>query len=208
MDGGEEIQPSTECTYLGTKIDQLGDNTTEIKHRISQTRKAINALNSIWWQRNITKNRKLYIYQTMIQSILMYGVEVWQIPTREIKKILSTEMDVRRSARKSRMGRIKNEQIREIMGVRGKPDIIDNIEKKRLQWYGQVKRMEEDRLSKLIMEWIPPERRERGRPRKTWMEGVQAAMTSRDLEPEQWRNREEWCLGSGRRRQLLNKPDR
>ena len=100
------------------------------------------------------------------------------------KKILSTEMDVRRSARKSRMGRIKNEQIREIMGVRGKPDIIDNIEKKRLQWYGQVKRMEEDRLSKLIMEWIPPERRERGRPRKTWMEGVQAAMTSRDLEPE------------------------
>ena len=38
----------------------------------------------------------------------MYGAEVWQIPTREISKILSTEMDVlRRSARKSRMERIK-----------------------------------------------------------------------------------------------------
>ena len=47
--------------------------------------------------------------------------------------------------------------------------------------------MPEDRPPKLIMEWIPPERRKRGRPRKTWMEGVQAAMTSRDLEPEQWR---------------------
>jgi hypothetical protein len=47
FDGGEEIKPRTECTYLGTKIDQLGDNTTEIKHRISQTRKAINSLNSI-----------------------------------------------------------------------------------------------------------------------------------------------------------------
>ena len=68
--------------------------------------------------------------------------------------------------------------------------------------------MPEDRLPKLIMEWIPAERRKRGRPRKTWVEGVQAAMTSRDLEPEQWRNREEWRLGSGRRRQLLNKPDR
>ena len=118
-------------------------------------------------------------------------------------------MDVmRRSARKSRMERIKNEQIREIMGVKGKPDIIDTIEKKRLQWYGHVKRMPEDRLSKLIMEWIPAERRNRGRPRKTWMEEVQAAMTSGDLEPEQWRNSEEWRLGSGRRRQLLNKPDR
>jgi hypothetical protein len=69
-----------------------------------------NALNSIWWHKNITKNRELYIYQTIIQSILIYGAEVWQIPTREINNILSTEMDVlRRSARKSRMETIKNE---------------------------------------------------------------------------------------------------
>ena len=87
----------------------MGDNTTEIKHGISQTRKDIKALNSIWWHRNITKNRKLYIYQTIIQSILMYGAEVWQIATGEINKMLSTEMDVlRRSARKSRMERITN----------------------------------------------------------------------------------------------------
>jgi hypothetical protein len=32
---------------------------------------------------------------------------------------------------------------------------IDIIEKKRLQWYGHVKRMQEERLPKLIMEWIP-----------------------------------------------------
>ena len=38
----------------------------------------------------------------------MYGAEVWQIPTRDINKIFSTEMDVlRRSARKSRMERKK-----------------------------------------------------------------------------------------------------
>jgi len=54
----------------------------------------INALNSIWWHKNIIKNRKSYIYQTIIQSILVYGAEVWQIPTREINKSLSTEMDV------------------------------------------------------------------------------------------------------------------
>ena len=54
------------------------------------------------------------------------------------------------------------------MGVKGKPDII---ERKRLQWYGHVKRMPEEKIPKLIMEWIPPERRKRGRPRKTWMDG-------------------------------------
>ena len=49
----------------------LLDNTTEIKYRISQTRKAISALNSILWHKNITKNRKLYIYETIIQNILV-----------------------------------------------------------------------------------------------------------------------------------------
>ena len=90
-------------------------------------------------------------------------------------------MDVlRSSARKSRMERIKNESIKETMGVNGKPDIIDILEKKRLQWYGQIKRMPEERLPKLIMGWIPQERRKRGRPRKSWMEGVQTAMTTRN----------------------------
>jgi hypothetical protein len=87
--------------------------------------------------------------------------------------------------------------------VKGKPDIIDIIEKKRLQWYCHVKRMPEKKISKLIMEWIPEERRKRGRPRKTWMEGVQAAMTARNSEQDQWRNGEEWSLVSGRLRQLL-----
>jgi hypothetical protein len=93
----------------------------------------------------------------------MYGAEVWQIPTRDINKILSTKMDVlQRSAKKSKIERIKNKHIKEIMGVKEKSDIINSIERKRLQWYGHVKRMQEERLSKLSMKWIPGERRKRG----------------------------------------------
>jgi hypothetical protein len=48
-------------------------------------------------------------------------------------------MDVlRRSARKSRSEKIKNENIKEIIRVKGKPDIIDIIEQKILQWYDHV----------------------------------------------------------------------
>ena len=28
VEGGEEIKPCRECTYLGTKVDRSGDNTT------------------------------------------------------------------------------------------------------------------------------------------------------------------------------------
>jgi len=52
------------------------------------------------------------------------------------------------------------------MGVKEKPDIIDIIERKRLQWYGHVKRMQVERLPKLIMEWILGERRKKTTSKK------------------------------------------
>ena len=72
FDGGEEIKP------LQNVLIQVQKQTSWeiIKPRINQTRKAINALNSIWWHKNITKNSKLYIYQTTIQNILFYGAKV------------------------------------------------------------------------------------------------------------------------------------
>ena len=83
------------------------------------------------------------------------------------------------------------------MGVTGKPDITDLIKKKRLQWYGHVKRMPEERIPKLIMEWVLLERRKRGCPRKTWMEGVQAAMTTRNIETDQTERNGVWSPEDG-----------
>ena len=45
--------------------------------------------------------------------------------------------------------------------------------------------MQEERLPKLIMDWIPGERRKKERPRETWMEGVRATMKTRHLEADQ-----------------------
>jgi hypothetical protein len=77
---------------------------------------------------------------------LTYGAEVWQLLTREINKMLSTEMDlIRRSARKSKMERTKNEDLKEIMP--------------------------EERIPKLIMEWIPQERRKKDvQEKREWKE--------------------------------------
>jgi hypothetical protein len=71
------------------------------------------------------------------------------------------------------------------MRVKVRPDIIDIIEKKRLQWYGQVNRMPGERIPKLILERVPEERRKSGHPRKTWLEGIQSAMAARNLERDQ-----------------------
>ena len=52
------------------------------------------------------------------------------------------------------------------------------------------------------MECIPKERKKKGRSKKTWMEVVQEAMTVRGLEADQWMDREEWRLVSGRQRKM------
>ena len=61
--------------------------------------------------------------------------------------------------------------------------------------------MPEQRLPTLIMERIPIERKKKGRPKKTWMEGVQEAIIVRGLEADQWMDREEYVWfpeGNGR----------
>jgi len=71
----------------------------------------------------------------------------------------------RRSARISRKDRIRNVVIRQEMIVAR--SLLDDIKTKQLQWYGHVQRMEKEILLKEVMEWSPPGRRKRGRPKLT-----------------------------------------
>ena len=59
--------------------------------------------------------------------------------------------------------------------------LLDDIETKQLQWYGDVQRMEEGRLLKEVMKWSPPGRRKRGRPKLTWAEGIRGLMGEKGL---------------------------
>ena len=94
------------------------------------------------------------------------------------------------------------------MGVKEKPDIVDIIERKMLQWYGQVKRLQEERLPKFIMEWIPEERRKRRRPRKTWMEGVRAAMKNKTFRRRSVAKQKGMVFGFRKTATAVTRPER
>ena len=40
-----------------------------------------------------------------------------------------------------------------------KNSVLDHIRYKQLNWYGHVKKMDEERLPRKILKWCPPERR-------------------------------------------------
>jgi len=92
------------------------------RHRVTQARKIIGALNGVWWSKYITRNGEKMIYNSMVKSVLIYGSETWSLYEDDRRRINATEMDaLRRSPRFSKLDRKTN------VHIRGKMDAQDMI---------------------------------------------------------------------------------
>jgi hypothetical protein len=85
---------------------------------------------------------------------------------------------------------VRSDKIREVMETEG--TLTDTVEAKQLKRYGHMNRMEEYRLPKKIYEWIPIERKKRGRPRNTWKKKAKQTMDGRNLQEEDYLERNMW----------------
>ncbi|XP_072398212.1 uncharacterized protein [Diabrotica undecimpunctata] len=71
--------------------------------------------------------------------------ETWRITENNRRKLVAVEMNAfRRSVGVSRRERIRNDEIRQRMGVDG--SLTTDIERKQLIWYGHVQRIDNSRL--------------------------------------------------------------
>lgn len=81
-------------------INEDGKDTKEIKSRTTQGRIAIKRLNGIWWNKKIPKNTKKRIYDTIVKSIVICGIEVWRLNESDRKKDRSSEDECTEKIRK------------------------------------------------------------------------------------------------------------
>jgi hypothetical protein len=81
--------------------------------------------------------------------------------------------------------------------------ILDDITRKQPFWYGRVERIDPTRLTKIMIHWKPEGRKKRDLPRRTWKDGIYAAMNERDLRMGERNNRRQWNMKVGRRRQTF-----
>jgi hypothetical protein len=65
-----------------------------------------------------------------------------------------------------------------------------------------IKRNNKAQVDRMI-HWKPEGRKKRGRPRRTWKDGIYTAMNERDLRVGEWNNRSQWNMAVGRRRQTF-----
>jgi hypothetical protein len=100
------------------------------------------------------------------------------------------------SARKSKLERVPNEEMRRIM--QAEETVLDKIEARKLRWFGHVMKMPEERWPAMIHSWIPLGRRKRGRPRRSWRDGITEEMKKRGMGEEDAQDRILWRRGLGR----------
>lgn len=188
---GRRIKKVQNFRYLGSILEIEGTSNMDINQKITSGKKIIGMLNSILWSRNIINSTKRKIFKTILQSIVFYGAETWTLNKKQVNRLNALEMDFwRRSARISRKDRIRNTEIRRIMEVEEESAVT--IERKRLRWYGHVRRMGEERIPRIIQEWESKRRRGRGRPATTWIQNVHMSMERFGLVEEDVQDRDKW----------------
>ena len=101
LDKESEIEFCQEYKYLGvTCFDTSGTDDKEIRSRVIEARKCIACLNGILWSEDIRNERKLKIYNALMESGLLYGSETWRLTENNKRRVEATEMDaLRRSSR-------------------------------------------------------------------------------------------------------------
>uniref|UniRef100_A0A8D8LR18 Endonuclease-reverse transcriptase n=1 Tax=Cacopsylla melanoneura TaxID=428564 RepID=A0A8D8LR18_9HEMI len=87
---------------------------------------------------------------------------------------------VRSMIGKPRRDRVRNEESRRIAGVER---IQERIERSRLQWYGHMRRLDENRIPLRMFNLETEGRRRRGRPRLRWVDMIHKDIQKRGLDP-------------------------
>ena len=138
-------------------------------------------INSIYFS---PSKLKLLIYQTVIRPTLLYGCETWPMSVKDEKRMATTEMRmVRWAMGVSLLEHRRNEEILEEAKVEA---IATVMRRRRLEWFGHVKRRGETENIRAVAEMKMEGKRPRGRPKLRWKDTIR-----RDLKA--WKIKEEWA---------------
>ena len=191
-----ELLEEVDCfKYLGSHVAVDGRIKEEVKFRINEAGRVMGGMKKVFKCRSLGMGAKKRLYEGVVVPTTLYGAETWNMGVAERKRLNVMEMRCLRSmCGVTRMDRVRNEEVRRRTGVL--QEMSERAEKRLLQWYGHMERMNEERLVKKIAKSEVRGVRPRGRPRMGWMDSVKRVLEVRGLSVEQGRitarNRNEW----------------
>jgi len=144
--------------YLGSLITSDGKDTADVEARIRQANGASGSLlKCVFKRKDVTKEAKVAVYNSLILSVLLYGCESWSLTQRLRDKLRSFHRRCVRSMCRISMWHVQHyhitaQDLEHRLGVRS---FETYLVRRRLRWLGHVRRMPWDRLPrKLLTAWV------------------------------------------------------
>jgi len=167
----EILENVEEFVYLGSLLTWNNDCGKEIARRIAKAAGAMAAFGNIWRSREISIQTKVKIITTCIFSVLLYACETWTMRTHETNKLLAFEMRCYRRILHIRwQQKITNKEVRKRVG--NTKNIKQLIMERKLNFFGHVCRMNNNRLIKQTIFGMIDGAGIRGRPCREWLDDV------------------------------------
>ena len=149
-DGLTDLPSVTTFKYLGTTIDQEGGCEKEVAKRIEKAWNRWRELTGVLCDKKIPTKLKVLLYKTSVRPILMYGNEIWPLTQKQEDRLSATEMRMLRHIHNIDWeDHITNEHIREMAKIEG---IAVSMRRRRLQWYGHVRRRDREEDKSMVTE--------------------------------------------------------
>ena len=86
------MEQTDNFVYLGGNISTNEGSEGDISRRIGLARGIVQSLSKIWSSREISKNTKLLVYETLVLSVLLYNSETWTLKVTQQNRLKVFEM--------------------------------------------------------------------------------------------------------------------
>ncbi|KAK3548617.1 hypothetical protein QTP70_015563, partial [Hemibagrus guttatus] len=187
---GEEVKKVQEFKYLGSTVQSNGECWKEVKKRVQAGWNGWRKVSGVLCDRKISARIKGKVYRTVVRPAMLYGLETVSLRKRQESALEVVELKMLRfSLGVTRLDRIRNEYIR---GTAHVGRLVDKVREARLRWFGHVQRRESEYIGRRMLDMELPGRRQRGRPKRRYMDGINEDMKLVGASVEDAEDRDRW----------------
>ncbi|KAK3571592.1 hypothetical protein QTP86_015323 [Hemibagrus guttatus] len=187
---GEEVKKVQEFKYLGSTVQSNGECGKEVKKRVQAGWNGWRKVSGVLCDRKISARIKGKVYRTVVRPAMLYGLETVSLRKRQESELEVAELKMLRfSLGVTRLDRIRNEYIR---GTAHVGRLGDKVREAILRWFGHVQRRESEYIGRRMLDMELPGRRQRGRPKRRYMDGINEDMKLVGARVEDAEDRDRW----------------
>ncbi|KAK3550781.1 hypothetical protein QTP70_004915 [Hemibagrus guttatus] len=187
---GEEVKKVQEFKYLGSTVQSNGECGKEVKKRVQAGWNGWRKVSGVLCDQKISARIKGKVYRTVVRPAMLYGLETVSLRKRQESELEVAELKMLRfSLGVTRLDRIRNEYIR---GTAHVGRLGDKVREARLRWFGHVQRRDSEYIGRRMLDMELPGRRQRGRPKRRYMDGINEDMKLVGARVEDAEDRDRW----------------